>query len=41
VPALAVVAAWSWRPKATKRALLTGVLLAHQTWTQRRQTETA
>jgi hypothetical protein len=41
IPALLLAAAWTWRPKATKRVLLTGVLLAHQAWTRRRQAKTA
>jgi len=38
---LLLTAAWTWKPKQTKRALLVGAALAHQTWTRRRQTKNA
>jgi hypothetical protein len=41
IPALLLVAAWTWKPKHTKRALLVGAALAHQQVSQRRQTKTA
>jgi hypothetical protein len=41
IPALLFVAAWTWKPKHAKRALLVGAALAHQTWTRRSQSKTA
>lgn len=41
LPLLLIVAVARWKPAHTKRALLVGAALAHQTWTQRRQPKTA